>query len=282
MDESGGPLVFAGDLEDPWVAAIADALPASALRLACPEELPEAWPPLVQPARVLVLHRSVLTETDAERLGRLRTPVDGRARGPRVILCAGPYARYHHFLRWASLVDVVLPEATAPEVVARHVAPGRPRMEPRAGRSSVTVVSRNHELRQTLAETCAEAGFTVAAGSDWSDVPPGGTAVWDVPCLEDSWGDDLSREAPGRRILALLGFADRPSVALARERGAAACLDLPCDVADLAFVLDRLAERPRNRPADPAHVLPPPPVRFRVVRPEAAQAGVMADPTSRD
>ena len=63
-------------------------------------------------------------------------------------------------------------------------------------------------------------------------------------------------------MVALLGFADRATVGQARAHGASACLELPFDLADLVFVLDRLAA-PR---IEPAHEVPPPPA--------AAGAGV--------
>src|SRR5205823_12963765 len=98
----------------------------------------------------------------------------------------------------------------------------------------------NEDLRHVLADTCAEAGYPVAPARDWSEVGQGGLAVWDVPVLEPDWPRLLGREARSRPVVAMLGFADRAMVGLARDRGAAACLDLPCDPADLIFVLDRL------------------------------------------
>ncbi|MEJ7639102.1 MAG: hypothetical protein WKF75_14300 [Singulisphaera sp.] len=60
-------------------------------------------------------------------------------------------------------------------------------------------------------------------------------------------------------MVALLGFADRATVGQARAHGASACLELPYDLADLVFVLDRLAA---SR-AVPAHEVPPPPAAAR-------------------
>ena len=66
--------------------------------------------------------------------------------------------------------------------------------------------------------------------------------------------------------------ADRATVGLARASGAFACLDLPCDPADLRFVLDRLAARigstTRDRSDGPSGAVPPPMARGRV-RPTA-------------
>ena len=118
---------FAGDLGDPWVARIADALPRRTLRIDCPAELPELWP-TGQGPRTLVLHRANLTTTDLERLRNLRSRGDFP---PRVVLCAGAYARYHQWERWGPMVDAIVPEATASETIARHLIDAEPRRGPR-------------------------------------------------------------------------------------------------------------------------------------------------------
>lgn len=255
---------FAGDLDDPWVADIADALPRGSRRFSCPGELPETWPAGLGP-RVLVLHRANLTATDAQRLARLR------ARGaspPRVILCAGQYVRYHQWERWGPLVDVVLPEATAAETVARQLLGADARWRPSGHRTPLAIVGGDSELRSALSDACAEAGYLARASESWDEVPPGTIAVAVVPLLQDGWAHDLARPARSRPVVALLGFADRPTVTEARNRGVAACLDLPCDLPDLFYVLDRLsAIRP-----EPAHAVPPPPAGLRHPRPFVAES----------
>src|SRR5262249_18387967 len=250
---SGRPVWFVGDLDDPWVASIADAIPAAAApaRWHCPGDLPDLLASVEVAPAVVVLHRAVLTRHDFERVARLR---GGRVPPPRVVLCFGPHARYADLERWSELVDVALPEATArdtlgrrlvePESAARRPGPG--------GRPRVAVVSTNHALRQALAEGCEAAGYPVAAARDWSDAPPAGPAVWDVPVLEPGWSQGLARRVRAGPVVALIGFADRSLVAEARARGASACLELPVDLADLTAALDRLTA-PR---AEPAHDLP--------------------------
>ena len=247
---------FAGDLADPWVAAIAEALPRGARRIPCAGNLPDTWPEGPGP-RTLVLHRPYLTPPDADRLRGLR---ERGAMPPRVVLALGPHSRYHQWDRWAPLVDAVLPEATAPESVARHLAgaEGRPRAD--GPRPRVAVVGGDSALRSALAAACLEAGFPAEAFADWAEAPAGVLSLGIAPLLEDTWARTLARAARSRPVIALLGFADRATVALARSRGAAACLDLPCDLADLIHVIDRLA---RLRP-DPRHSVPPAPMRFRL------------------
>ena len=257
-------LWFAGDLDDPWVAAIADALPRGARRIPCAGDLPDAWPEGPGP-RTLVLHRPTLTASDADRLHGLRhrgpTP-------PRVVLCLGPHARYHQWERWAPLVDVALPEATAPDVVARHLSGAEGRSRPAETRPLVAIVGGDFALRLTLGDACSEFGYPSEAFPDWPDAPRSVLSLWIAPVLEDGWPHALARAARSRPVIALLGFADRLTVAVARARGASACLDLPCDLADLLHVLDRLAA---DR-IESAHAVPPAPASLRFPR------TTMADP----
>src|SRR4051794_7547261 len=253
---------FLGDLGDPWVAAIGDALPSDSARISCPGDLPDDWP-IGDGPRVVVVHRSFLTPGDADRLSRLRalaTPT------PRVVVCPGPHARHVDLERWSArgIVDAVVPEATARDTIGRHVeaaglteetstlsrAKGGPVPGPR-----VAVVSPNGELRWTLADACEALGYPAEPARDWSDAPTAGPAIWDVPVLEPGWPSSLSsRSRRGPRV-ALVGFADRSVVGGARAGGAAACLELPYDLLDLGHVLDRVA----SVRGEPAHPVPRPP-----------------------
>ena len=143
--------------------------------------------------------------------------------------------------------------------IARHLPGGEVRA-PAAIRGSgpgrcVSVISDHFELRETLAEACEVAGYRAKPARDLSEAAPGGLAVWDVPVLGTDWPRGLARRASAGPVVALLGFADRATVGQARAHGASACLELPCDLADLVFVLDRLAA---SR-IEPAHEVPPPP-----------------------
>lgn len=264
---------FVGDLGDPWVASLAEVLPAGARRIACSGDLPDEWPAVGDGApRVVVLHRAILTHHDGARLAGLRactTPT------PRVLLCPGPHVRHGDLERWAALglIDAVIPDATARDTIARHLAAasgdgvgdgisGRPE-RPRA---RVAVVSTNPELRRTLADACEALGYPAEPACDWSDATPTGPAVWDVPVLEPDWPRSVARRSRRGPLVVLLGFADRSNVAEARAHGAAACLELPCDLLDLGHVLDRVAT-PRG---EPAHVVPPRPSARRATRPEVA------------
>ena len=260
---------FVGDLDDPWVASLADALPAGSRRFACPGDLPEEWletDPRSGP-RVVVLHRARLTPTDADRLARLR------ARGtpaPRVVLCVGPHVRHAELERWSTrgILDAVVPEATAGDTIARHVEAvdvdlalalaargGGASSRPAEARPRIAVVGTNAELRRTLVDACSALGFAAEPAGDWSEAIPNAPAIWDVPVLETDWPRALARRAKLGPTVVLLGFADRALVGQARAHGASACLELPYDVLDLGYVLDRLAVTR----AEPGHVVPPPP-----------------------
>ena len=155
----------------------------------------------------------------------------------------------------------MLPDATARETVARHtLALERKPRSPDALCSRVTIVSTNHELRTTLADVARAGGFLIEATvAEPAEAPPGILTVWDVPVLEPNWPARLGMLAKLAPVVALLGFADRQTVSLARQQGAVACLDLPCEVADLQTVLDRLT---MGR-LDQAHEVPPSPMGIR-------------------
>jgi hypothetical protein len=282
MQDLAPTAFFAGDLGDPWVAEIASALPPGAAVLDCAGDLPGKWPTEAVAAPVVVLHRAVLTNGDADRVRHLLGREDGP---PRLVLVVGPHARHHQVERWAPMADAVVPEAIAPEVLARHVpAPGtRSRPESiRARMPRISVVSTNFELRTVLATALRRAGYRVQTAGDWSESREGGPVVWDVPVLEPAWAAQMARVSAGRTLLALLGFADRDSVSLARSCGASACLELPCDPDDLVHVADRLLLTPEaapTRPFSPAHAVPPAPMLVRKLgeplgrRPDPSRSG---------
>ncbi len=125
----------------------------------------------------------------------------------------------------------------------------------------VSVESTNYELRTTLAVAARSGGFATEAISDLAESPPGVATVWDVPVLEPDSPARLQGLAKSSAVIALLGFADRTTVTLARRSGASACLDLPCEVGDLLAVLDRVATVRH----DQAHEVPPQPSGMRTV-----------------
>jgi hypothetical protein len=264
MHDADRPAWFVGDLDDPWVAAIAERLPPTFRRRPCAEELPEHWIAEGPPPGVVVLHRPLLTALDGQRIARLRARGETPA---RVILCVGPHARHDDLVRHARLFDAVLPEATAAETVRRHVDAGRAIP---GHRPAVTVVSGLFDIRGVLRDLCRHAGYKVETADDTPELAPRGLVVWDVPLLDPGWPALLARRAKTSAVLALLAFAGRSTVTLAREAGAAACLDWPCEVEDLAYALDGLAMSHVFLSESP-HVLPPTPVLLR----RGGRAGVV-------
>jgi hypothetical protein len=248
------PAWFVGDLGDPWVVAIADRLPAAVRRRQCQDEMPESWAEDEPSPGLVVIHRPILTGLDVQRIGRLR----GRGEpAMRTVLCVGPHARHDDLVRSARLFDAVLPEATAAETIRRHVEPGRARP---GHRPTVGVVSGLHEVRGFLVDVCRGVGYRAEAAEDREDLAPRGIVVWDVPMLDPGWPERMARRSRSASVVALLGFADREAVTTARQAGASACLEWPCDLDDVAYVLDRISSLPR---AEPGHSTPPSPALGR-------------------
>lgn len=298
MEGAERPIWFLGDLDDPWVVAIAAALPESAgvHRLHNPGDLPERPFDRSHPPRVIVLHRNHLTGPDAERLAGWRD-ADGARPAPALILCISPYVRYEELERWSRLVDLVLWEASARDVLPGQVdrlsdqARGLRRSAGDRGAVRIEVAGGNRELCLALVEACRSAGYRAEAIDD-REIGDGPRSrkpaaaptqrvltIWEVPVLEPGWAPRLARRAlQTGPIIALAGFADRAIVAAARAGGAAACLDLPCNLDDLLDVIERtVCSTPKDLwplPArlDPGHALPPLPPRAarRANRPQAA------------
>ncbi len=249
--------LFLGDFDDPWVAAIADALPSTSRLMSCPGELPDKID--LSQTRTLIIHRAHLTARDADRLDKGLADCVTR---PKVVICVGPNARYRDLEQWLPLCSALIAEATARETIARHLAGHVVSILPRI---RVAVESTNDALQRTLTDAVGSMGYSVESrGSSHSKAH---LLVWDTPVLESNWTRELSHRAKSQRVITLIGFADRAQVRLARESGASACLDLPCDLDDLAFVIDRLG---RSR-ADAPHTVPPRLVGNRVglIRPVA-------------
>ena len=251
---------FVGNLGDPWVAAIADALPFPLVtkRLNAPGDLPECrFEDLAGPVRVVV-HRAVLTRLDFQTVARWRGKLPA---GSRLILCFGPHVRHSELGQWSEIVDVAIPEATARDTVANHCYRGESKSSgsERApgGRWPIGVISGLFSLRETIAENCESAGFLVNRASRPDDLPAGMITVWDLPTLEPSWAEALEARAKSSTVVALLSFADRGLVTRARRSGATACLDLPLDIAEIPAVIERFGTSiPR---AESPHELPPAP-----------------------
>ena len=100
IDSSEGALWFIGDLSDPWVVAIAEAVArcTGIVQVHCPSEIPECPYDLAQPPRLVIVHRQRLTAADAQRLRRYRDPKSSAA-APAIILCVSPYVRYDELER---------------------------------------------------------------------------------------------------------------------------------------------------------------------------------------
>jgi len=277
---------FIGDLEDPWVAGIADALPANlgVERLNCTGDVPEEPFGLGQLPRLIVLHRHQLSALDRARIKRWREQIEAEIK-PAVVLCVSPYVRYEEIERVLGLVDQVVPEGTAADIlpgrIVRYIKGPAARCPRGDGAHfAVEVSGRNEDLCRTLVEVCVRAGYRAAAvddlhASDFVRAPSAELpraertlTIWEVPVLEPGWSEALERRALATGpVIGLLGFADRATVSRAKAKGAAACLDLPFEIEDLIDSVERAAgsRAPEQWPlparAEPPHQLPPRPRR---------------------
>ena len=115
MEQPGQAVWFIGDLDDPWVVEIADALPAVTNRFACRGDVPDGLLDMASPPTTLVLHRAVLTRHDAERVAKSRS---SHSPAPRVVLCFGSHVRPDDLVSGADLTDAAVSEATASETLS--------------------------------------------------------------------------------------------------------------------------------------------------------------------
>ena len=282
MDASPSTIWFFGDLSDPWIAAIADAIARgrSIRRLDCPGPLPtEPFDPGSAP-RLLVVHRHHLGLDDFERLMDWHAP-QGTDAPPAIFLCVSPYVRYVELERVSRLVDLVVPESTAAEVLPRHVARLIDRAERRPPRPPavsfrIEVASGTEHLGRSVLDACISAGYRAEPVDDQEiggiirvrNRPGPATervlTIWEIPVLESGWAERLEwRTLRTGPVIALAGFADRETVARARAGGAHACLELPLDMDDLIDAVDRVVRStdleswPVPPRAEPPHALPP-------------------------
>ncbi len=245
MSQVNPRALFLGDLEDPWVQDLARALPPWVPCFSnSGDTWPDAWPSEVKKPEIVILQRSALIEPDRDQLARLRASA---ADALTLVLVVGDHVRYQIRQRWLVEVDAILPDATAKDVIGRWVEVKSSRRL-RAVRPALVVVSQQFETREVLARSCEALGYSckaIAERPNDIDVSESGSCLlWDVPLLDSGWAKELEQATRSRTVIALLGFANRETVRLARSKGAAACLELPYDLADLAFVLDRIVHDP--------------------------------------
>lgn len=235
-------VVFFGDRDDPYARSIAHAIPRLDRAIDCPDLIPDLgrFGRELGGYHVIVAHRSNPRPLEIDRLAAVRT-VD-HAVPQRIILCTGDYLRYREWNRYRTEIDAILAETSARETIAFHVDPGFSHRSAPVARAKVAILGGNRTLSETIAEACREFGRDsdiITYVSDLSYIKES-TLIWINPSFERDRIDCFSSAAERNAIVALIGCADRVRDLAARRLGAAACLDFPCDLADLAFVLDRI------------------------------------------
>ncbi len=234
-------VVLVGDDSDPQFRTIASAVGASYQRFARLGDLDTERMASGATPEVVILHR---VQPDPAELRLVSLWRRGPAKHTRILLCTSPIARFRQLEPWYGACDAVLSEATAPFTLSRYLGPPlvRDPSDRSVSRRRVAVISCHFELRVMLCDLCHRAGFRARPARDWSDARGGSLALWDIPVLEPSWAETLRVESRRRRIIGLAGFCDRELVASVTGSGGAACLDLPFQADDLAWVLQRVAQ----------------------------------------
>lgn len=235
---------FLGDLSDPWVMSLARPLILKGVKVfPWPESLPTLLRSLVDEPLpdFVVLHRSIFTEPDERFLRSVRLAV---GKGSSLILCFGMYFRHADLERMARWVDLTLSEASSAEVLGRHL--GLSLMPPTDAVSTrgrdVAVVSGSHDVGLSIVEMLRAGHHRPALHGQVQSVGTGSLVVWQVPTLDHRWPSELAQLSATSRVIALLGYADRRIVELARSSGASSCLEWPCDPEDLLASVEREGE----------------------------------------
>jgi hypothetical protein len=284
MDASQPTICFAGDLSDPWVVGLQTSIAhlGRVRSLNWTGEITDRLLEQAQAQGVLVLHCVRLSQAEAARIDGWRSFAGTRG-APPILLCYSPYVRYAELERASRGVDLALPEATAGDILPRHVLrllnARHSLSSPGAAAQSfpVWVKSDNHELHAVLGEICTNRGLQLVREADCArllqepSTSSGASTtpvltVWDVPVLHPNWPETLRELTRNGPVVALLGFADRATVGQARASGASACLDLPLDAEDLVYVIEAV-NRTRKQAAptrssgrtERAHKIPPAP-----------------------
>lgn len=242
MDARSSPrrISFLADFGDPQVKELLWYLPDEVEKIHQPGDWPEPWPLSAQESTTLVLHRDHLTEPDARKLRALRAQRPDQ----QVLLCVGPHARYAELSEWANWVHAIIPDAIAPDVLARYLTPWRAGKSNSAGpvhRPKVAIVSGLLEMRRMLLDACGMLGYPTEARSDWDDSLDAPIVLWEIPVLEPDWAKELARSTRDHEVIAMIGVADRVTVSQARDVGVAACLSLPFELDDLDYLLHKLS-----------------------------------------
>lgn len=243
-------VIFAGDSQDRIVHAAMTNLIQENVTLQTfewpeganlPDRLLGAISALDTPAR-LVLHRKGLGPREIAILSQLRESAGIVRNECMVELIVGDLVRYADLQIASTLVDRIVPESIAADLLASHSISTNPNRH-QGDSQPIGLLSANQALSNTLKDVLLEWGYDPRCLRGWSDpaIPAGALLIWDVPMLSDRWEIRLRDQSRVRPILALLGFADRTTVNRAREAGAVACLDLPFDLEDLEKVLTRFA-----------------------------------------
>ena len=196
-----------GDLSDPWVVSIAEALArcAGIVQVHCPGDLPDRPFEPDRPPRLIVIHRHRFTAVDAQRLKEYRGCPGRRRVHPRSCCVSARMfgmKSWNAGRRWrTSSFRKRRPPTSCPARQPAGREARRPVARGRDGRLRIEVAGGNHDLCQAVVEACTAAGYRTHPGGRPRNRGDAGAANPLVNAGRAN-ADDLGRSAPRARLVA--------------------------------------------------------------------------------
>ena len=111
-------ILFAGELDDPWVGLIVASISnvAAVRTVDVKGPIPARLSGDDERLRTVIIHRCRLSQIDVSRIEGYRQENRSKLR-PEIILCYSPYVRYAELERCSQAVDLLIPEASAVDIL---------------------------------------------------------------------------------------------------------------------------------------------------------------------
>ena len=115
-------ILFAGELDDPWVGLIVASISnvAGVRTVDVKGPIPARLSSDDERLRTVIIHRCRLSQIDVSRIEGYRQENRSKCR-PEIILCYSPYVRYAELERCSQAVNLLIPEASAVDILPSHL-----------------------------------------------------------------------------------------------------------------------------------------------------------------